>query len=179
MRLFYALWPDDATRERLAQLQTRLHGKLTRYDNLHITLAFLGEQPADLLSTLRAILDRLPRNGIVLTLDRLGYFSRRRIAWAGSHTIPNTLNMLVSALNEELIRHGIAFDQRADFKLHATLARDADTPSDFAFDPIVWHANRIVLVQSVMQPDGVHYRVLAEQERHSRSEAGPFNAPTT
>ena len=43
--LFYALWPDDAVREELARLQTRLHGRLTRPPNLHLTLAFLGPQP--------------------------------------------------------------------------------------------------------------------------------------
>lgn len=172
LRLFYALWPDDAVRERLTQLQSHLSGKPTRYDNLHITLAFLGEQPADVLPALRAILDRLPREDIVLTLDRLSYFARKRIAWAGPHAMPAALNDLVRALVQELIAHGIAFDQRVDFKPHATLARDADAPPDFAFEPIVWHANQIVLVQSVMQSDGVRYHVIAEQESHGRNEAG-------
>jgi 2'-5' RNA ligase len=172
LRLFYALWPDDATRERLAQLQSHVRGKPTRYDNLHITLAFLGEQPADVLPALRTILDRLPRKDIVLTLDRLDYFARKRIAWAGPHATPAALNDLVHALVRELTAHSIAFDQRSNFKPHATLARDADAPPDFAFESIVWHADRIALVQSVMQPDGVSYRVIAEQKARSGNEAG-------
>jgi RNA 2',3'-cyclic 3'-phosphodiesterase len=171
LRLFYALWPDDATRERLAALQAHVKGKLTRYDNLHITLAFLGEQPGELLPALRAILDRLARRDIVLTLDRLGYFRRKRIAWAGPHVLPDALNELVRDLTQELIDNGTAFDQRAEFKPHATLARDADAPPDFEFEPIVWHADRIVLVQSATRPDGVHYEVLAEQAPRVRDEA--------
>lgn len=177
MRLFYALWPDDVTRERLASLQTHLHGKLTAYGNLHITLAFLGEQPVDKLPTLRTILDRLPRDEIVLAIDRLGYFARKRIAWAGPHTLPDALNDLVRSLSQELIEHGIAFDQRTNFKPHATLARDADAPPDFAFEPILWHANRVVLVQSTMQSNGVRYQVLAERQPHSAAATGPFPAP--
>ena len=172
LRLFFALWPDDATRARLAELQAHVHGKLTHYDNLHITLAFLGEQPADLLPVLRALLDRQPRLDIVLTLDRLGYFRRKRIAWAGPHAIPDALHELVHNLRQELTSEAVTFDQRAEFKPHATLARDADAPSDIAFDPIVWHANRIVLVQSITQADGVHYKVIAEQEALTPDEDG-------
>jgi RNA 2',3'-cyclic 3'-phosphodiesterase len=164
LRLFYALWPDDATRERLAALQAHVKGKLTHYDNLHITLAFLGEQPAELLPALSAIHDRLPRRDIVLTIDRLGYFTRKRIAWAGPHALPDALSDLVRDLALELIRNGVNFDQRAEFKPHATLARDADAPPDFAFEPIVWHVERIALVQSVTQPGGVHYEILSKQE---------------
>jgi 2'-5' RNA ligase len=170
MRLFYALWPDDAVRERLSALQAHVRGKKTRYDNLHITLAFLGEQAPEVLPVLRGVLDGLPRDAFELTLDRFGYFARKRIAWAGPRKAPQQLNHLAQALTQSLHSHGIAFDTHADFKPHVTLARDADPPPDFSFEPIAWHANRIALVHSVMQQDGVHYRIIAEAARRSSSE---------
>jgi len=163
MRLFYALWPDDAVRERLAALQAHVRGKPTRYDNLHITLAFLGEQSEDLLPELRTLLELLPRDPVDLVLDRMGYFPRNRIAWAGMHDLPLPLRDLHGALTGLLERHDIAFDRGARFRPHVTLARDADPPPDIDFEPIPWAARRIVLVQSSMQGDGVRYRVLAEQ----------------
>jgi RNA 2',3'-cyclic 3'-phosphodiesterase len=166
LRLFYALWPDAGTRARLAQLQARVHGQTVRHDNLHLTLAFLGEQSAALLPTLHMILELLPRRDIVLTLDRVGYFTRKRIAWAGTHELPESLGELERSLVQELMRHDIAFDRRTEFKPHVTLARDADAPPDLPFEPIVWRADKIALVQSVMQPGGVHYEVLALQRPH-------------
>lgn len=161
LRLFYALWPDPETRARLAQLQARVRGQLVRHDNLHLTLAFLGAQSAVLLPTLRMILDLLPHHDIVLTLDRVGYFTRKRIAWAGTHEVPEAINELERRLVQELMRHDIAFDQRTGFSPHITLARDAEAPADTPFEPIVWKADRVALVQSVTQPGGVRYEVLA------------------
>src|SRR6476661_5320556 len=98
VRLFYALWPDDATRTALLHLQTRLQGRKTPYDKLHVTLAFLGSQPVSVLPTLHDILADLPASPLTLTLDRLSYFTKNRIAWAGMHDVPETLLLLQRAL---------------------------------------------------------------------------------
>ena len=49
-RLFFALWPDDATRDALDRTGKWLHrhwgGRRMRADTLHLTLAFLGDTPA-------------------------------------------------------------------------------------------------------------------------------------
>jgi 2'-5' RNA ligase len=163
MRLFYALWPDDATRTGFVQVQTNFHGRLTRYENLHITLAFLGDQPASLVPDLKDILEHLSKSALTLTLDRLGYFVKNRIAWVGMHSPPEALFTLQSELAQALLRKGVTFDNRATFKPHVTLARDATPPPDMAFTPITWQANQIALVQSKTQPDGVAYRVLASR----------------
>ena len=45
-RLFFALWPDDAARQRIAVLAEEFHhrygGRRVATPSLHITLAFLG-----------------------------------------------------------------------------------------------------------------------------------------
>ena len=88
LRLFYALWPDDATASALQKLQAPMRGRRTAYSNLHMTLAFLGNQPASLLSVLTDILMHLPSANISLTLDKLGYFPRNQIAWVGPREAP-------------------------------------------------------------------------------------------
>jgi len=176
LRLFFALWPDDSTRTALAQLQGRMHGRLVPYGNLHLTLSFLGTQPASRLPLLTELMHQLPPALPMLTLDRVGYFPRKRIAWAGMHQVPETLRALHHALQQALRHEEISFDHQQNFKPHVTLARDASLPPDIDFNTIAWPANRIALVQSATQAGGSVYQVLAsrslEQPYRTRDEAG-------
>lgn len=167
LRLFFALWPDDLMRGELVRLQQSLQGRKIPYDNLHITLAFLGQQPAERLATLKDILMHLPRTSITLTLDRVGYFPRNRIAWVGMHEVPAALLGLQQHLTQALTQCGIAFDSQLKFKPHITLARDAAPPPDMTFNPIVWQAQHVALVQSVTTPGGSRYQVLASRRLDS------------
>lgn len=164
LRLFYALWPNDAVRERLQALQLGMHGRLIRYENLHITLAFLGQQPASHLPLLKKILADLPQFTVRLPLDRIGYFKKSRITWAGTHAVPDDLLALQSALAASLATNGIAFDHRVRFVPHVTLARDADPPADRPFDAIDWEAADAALVESSNSGGRLLYRVLAMRD---------------
>jgi 2'-5' RNA ligase len=163
LRLFYALWPDDATRAALMQLQAPIHGRKTRYENIHLTLAFLGQQSADLLPMLKKILTRLPQTPLSFVFDRAGYFTRNRVAWAGMHQIPDPLIALHDNLTQELRQNNVEFDSRSAFRPHVTLARDATQPEDLPFEPVIWQADQVALVQSVTQPEGVLYSVIASR----------------
>lgn len=167
MRLFYALWPDEATRAALALIQQPLQGRKTRVGNLHITLAFLGEQPATQLTALQSVLAGLAMPALQLTIDQLGYFKRQRIAWAGMQHVPDELYALQQNLSAALSQHQISFDQRNSFKPHVTLARDAPPPPEFSFAPVVWPVGEVALVQSVMEPQGLVYRVLASRSANA------------
>lgn len=160
-RLFFALWPDDATRDALANLQARIHGRRMRRENLHLTLAFLGEQADALTGTLTGILKNLPKADLPLALDRLGYFPRQRIVWAGTHDAPAALFDLHRQLSDGLKHAGVHFDTRLSFMPHVTLARNAEQPDDFPFMPIRWKAGTIVLAESTTRAEGVFYEVLA------------------
>lgn len=161
LRLFYALWPDDATRDALLALQMRQRGRRTRPGNLHATLAFLGEQPVTHLSFLEEILARLPNKAITLQIDRIGYFKKKHIVWAGSHAVPDTLINLQQSLADMLDEHGVDFDRRNDFTPHITLARDAEPPSDQPFEPFTWEMKQVALVQSIQEGGRLDYEVLA------------------
>lgn len=161
LRLFYALWPDEETRSRLQALQTYVRGRFTRPENLHLTLAFLGQQSADTLRLLKDILDRLPSCDITLPVDRLGYFKKSRIAWAGMHEAPKTLFDLQENLTQALEKAGVVFDKPGHFKPHITLARDAAAPSDMPFEAFVWQASQAALVESAQIKGVLTYRVLS------------------
>lgn len=160
LRLFYALLPDDVTRTALTGLQTPLRGRKTEYENLHITLAFLGEQPVTVLPVLEEILMRLPQSRMTLVLDRIGYFKQHRIAWAGMHETPDALITLRNVLVEKLRQQNVPLTGLSSFRPHVTLARNAPPPPTFPFEPIFWEAGPIALIQSVTGPQGAAYRVL-------------------
>ena len=159
-RLFYALWPDATTRTTLATLCAQLPGNRMSPDNLHLTLAFLGQQPQTLLPVLKKISAALPPLNAPLHIDHLGFFKRRRIVWAGMHHAPAALFDLQQTLAQQLRQHQISFDDQPAYKPHITLARDSVLPQETAITPIHWRVWRIVLVESISRPEGVQYRVL-------------------
>lgn len=160
-RLFFALWPDEATRDALTNLQMRINGRSMRRDNLHLTLAFLGEQADAVVGALTGILHELPKADLPLSLDRIGFFARQRIAWIGMHDAPGALFDLHRRLGGRLQHAGIRFDARLAFTPHVTLARNANQPEDFPFQPIFWKADTVVLAESTLHADGAVYKVLA------------------
>ena len=160
-RLFYALWPDHGTRVALARMQAALQGRRTPIQNLHLTLAFLGQQPSERLPVLKQILADLPKVEMQLVLDRIGYFPRNRIAWIGMREVPAALVMLERNLMQSLLRHDIRLKNPSHFKPHVTLAREAAAPPEIAFSQILWRATQFALVQSTNEPDRASYRVLA------------------
>lgn len=161
LRLFYALWPDEATREALLTLQMQQHGRRTRAGNLHATLAFLGEQAPSHVALLEDILADLPHDPITLHIDRIGYFKRKRIVWAGSHAAPDALVNLQQSLGQSLVENGIEFDRKNDFTPHITLARDAEPPEDRPFETFTWEVQHVALVQSLQESGRLDYKVLA------------------
>lgn len=163
LRLFFALWPDDATRTALMQLQAPMRGRIIPYANLHLTLAFLGQQAASMVPNLKDILTHLTSATATLLLDRVGYFTRNHVAWTGTHDVPDELMHLVQELTLALAQHGIVLNEPRGFKPHITLARDAALPPDITFEPIVWRAHQVALVQSDTTPEGSRYQVIASR----------------
>ncbi len=165
LRLFYALWPDATTRSALQRLQDELPltGRRVPADNLHITLAFLGERPQAQLPALEHILKTLPRPGMPLLLNELGYFRKSRIAWVGMKNVPEALTALQSELVQALNHDGIAYQAPGKFVPHVTLARSATPLPELVFSPIRWEDMQLVLVRSILVPGGSRYEVIASR----------------
>lgn len=161
-RLFYALWPDEATRAALAAWQASLGGKPTRADKLHLTLAFLGQRPASEAPALLRILEDMPARAMALTFDHVGHFPRLAIAWAGLAQPSPALQALRAACMQALAEQALAPRFEHDrFTPHVTLARQAPPPTAPARPAIVWQASELVLVESLKSSGD--YRILASR----------------
>lgn len=161
LRLFYALWPDPALREQLAALLTGVHGRLVPPANLHITLAFLGQQPTARLPELLDIAARARLSPMTLLLDHFGYFRRHGVLWVGPREAPPALLEGRAALVGMLNAAAVPFDASGRFKPHVTLARDASAPQATALEPIEWKVDgKVELVSSTVVDQAVRYQVL-------------------
>lgn len=163
LRLFFALWPDDATRDALNRTGKWLHrhwgGRRMHADTLHITLAFLGSTPADQLERLAACADSVRTEAFVLTLDQAGYWRHNRIGWLGTGETPPQHLDLVGALNVALQDAGFPVDARPHMP-HVTLLRNTAGGEVPQCTPVVWPICEFVLVVSRTETDGAHYDVI-------------------
>ncbi len=167
-RLFFALWPDPATRDALRRLQhsLQLDGRPTPAANFHITLVFLGKQPVSALPTLQRILAEVRCPPLSLVIDRSGYFSRLHLAWAGMNNPPERLLQLHEELQSQLKAADIPVKPSPGFRPHVTLARNTSQPPDMQGSSIPWQASDIVLAESHVSQkprQGALYRILASQ----------------
>jgi len=163
LRLFFALWPDDAVRAALASASTAIHrvagGRVTGPESIHMTLAFLGDCDADRLGALKAAAARVRVRPFELVLDEAGFWKHNRIAWVGAKGISAALGALVEELRAALADAQFAFDPRP-FVPHVTLVRKAQPGFAMpALDPIRWPVDGFALVRSVMKPAGSDYLV--------------------
>jgi 2'-5' RNA ligase len=164
-RVFFALWPDDKVRAGLAAAARRmhrgLHGRRTRDESLHLTLAFIGEVDIEDLDRLRAVPAAVAAGAFTLTLDRWDCWPRNRIGWAGPSSMPLQLERLAANLEGWL--RGIGFElEKRKFTPHVTLVRDAQHASmPGTLQPVHWRVEEFVLVRSQRLPRGSQYEVVA------------------
>lgn len=134
MRLFYAILLSREIRDALIDTQERLReqgvqGNFTRPENLHLTLAFLGETGN--LSGARRAGEALDIAPFSLCVKGLGSFRKGKseLLWAGVE--PNSsLQQLQRMLSERLRQEGFLLENRS-FQPHLTLAREAQVPASF------------------------------------------------
>ena len=158
-RLFFALWPDTELRGRLASLGRDLAGRAgrpTRVDNLHATLAFLGEVETPRLDCIRQAAAAVMAPAFALSLDQTGCQRRSGLIWCGASVVPEGLQSLVGGLNSHLFRCGFQPEPRP-FWAHVTLARKA-RPVPRA--PLAWRVGEFVLVESILDRSGASYLIL-------------------
>jgi 2'-5' RNA ligase len=163
-RLFFALWPDEEVRAELGALARQLRGlcggRAVPAQNIHLTLAFLGNVPVRRIAELRALGDGIRGRAFGLTVDTLAYWRHNRIVWAGMSRCPDPLRVLAAALGERLKPAGFRTENR-EFVPHITLVRDArrDVPPE-ARCRIDWQIGEFVLVQSVPHGGATAYETI-------------------
>lgn len=172
-RLFLALWPDDETRAAIVAATAgavhRCGARAVPARNYHLTLAFLGAQPPEVIARLAATLT-FAASPFDLVLDRFGYWPGPRVWWFGPGTCPAGLQTLVDQTRRTLDALNIGYDPRP-FAPHLTLARKVTRPPDAPPPaPVRWPVAGFVLAESVSAHDGVRYDRLARFSVGSRPE---------
>lgn len=165
-RVFFALWPDAPLRSLLCELSREVAreggGRPTAPQLIHLTLAFLGEQPPPRVEALRGAGAEVRAAAFALTLDAVGGFARTGIAWLGAHAPQPGLAALHAALAAALRSRGFAVDDRP-YVPHLTLARrSAATTARRLAQPLVWRVSSFALVESVLGREASTYRTIAE-----------------
>jgi len=163
-RVFFALWPDEAVRGQFMQWARLLHetcnGNITKPDNLHITLVFLGNVAVSRLDELKVLASKLVGNPFSLCFTAPGCWRHNQIVWAAPEQIPQYLINLVKALECSLQSAGFSFDERP-YAPHLTLLRKARwDPPRHAPKQINWEINEFVLVHSNRAQSGSQYEVI-------------------
>lgn len=160
LRLFFALWPDAATRTALNRTGKWLHkhwgGRRMRADTLHLTLAFLGRTPVAQLDALTASVDAIKSSAFDLILDQPGYWGHNKIGWLGLGKPPPQLGELVDALAVAIQQSGVAFDVRPHVP-HVTLLRNTAGGEVPMCESVHWPVSDFVLVSSRTEVAGTYY----------------------
>lgn len=165
-RLFFAFWPDEITRQHLSQMSQQITvgmlGRVITTENLHITLAFIGEVSITTKQCLQQVAANLHSPCFSIHLDKLDYWPKRRILWLGVRQVPDTLSNLVTQLNTRLETCGYRPESRP-YQAHVTLMRDVVLKENIllpAFTPLVWLVKDFCLMRSLLTNKGVQYQVV-------------------
>jgi RNA 2',3'-cyclic 3'-phosphodiesterase len=166
-RLFFALWPHEALRARIAEqadalFQRRgLRGHPSRPARYHITLYFLGDAvPAAVEASARKAAARIEAPPFVLQLDQAGSFNNPQVpVWFGPSEIPAELAHLDQTLRRAL--KGLPVGPTPRFKPHLTVMRDASPRlRPEPLQPIAWQVEEFVLIRSHLDKGRFRYEVL-------------------
>ena len=164
MRLFIAVNLSDEMKDRLIRMQNALYdrgarGNYTPEENLHLTLAFIGEYPdaQPVLDALSAVAFR----PFELSLEGMGRFGD--LWWAGMRdSVP--LTAVVRRLRRALAENGIPFDKKR-FSPHITLLRKASGAlPGIAPEPASMTVTALSLMRSDRGRNGMIYTELGSVE---------------
>src|SRR5207244_8722401 len=173
MRLFFAIELPAGVQAALGRLKPKDDNRDYRWSDpalLHVTLAFLGEQPELQLEALQRVGETAARAGrsASLRLGAAGSFGSRgspRVLWVGLDGDLEALSHLQARLDAALREAGFPVEDRP-FRAHVTLARRRETARGGA--PAGWppqdrlsHAaftmDHLTLFQSRLSPRGPTY----------------------
>jgi len=160
-RVFFALWPDDATRSAISRATRSAvqesGGRPIAKERLHLTVAFLGELTAAGLDAARAV-PPISVGAFELTLGALGVWPESKVLWLAPLDPPEALMELEARLWGRLGERGFRAADRA-YRPHVTLARRA-RPPDARVEPVRWAVSELALVESFPAGRRAHYEVL-------------------
>lgn len=149
MRLFIAIHFSSEVKKILLSAieelkQQTVSGNFTSPENLHLTLAFIGE--SERVSEIRAAIDRSADGPFEMAVSGTGRFGN--VYWVGIEKNPK-LKTLAESLQAELRNSGFDIENR-EFKPHITLARqvEASAPINLNVKRTAMFVSRVSLMKS-------------------------------
>lgn len=168
MRLFLAILPDEEFRNSLLEMQRDMkrhgiRGSYTPPENLHLTLAFLGEyqDPDGVMDALNTV----PLSPFSIRLEGAGAFDR--VFWAGVADSPE-LDACAARVRRALSVNRIPYD-KTRFRAHITLVRQAREEKPGALSQVhvprrSMYVQRISLMRSDRGKHGMIYTEIGALE---------------
>ena len=159
MRVFIAIRFTQAFKEPIFEAQDALRdngvrGNFTLPENLHLTLAFIGE--TDRVDDIKAAVKEVVFEPFEIKTGRLGCFNgRSKVIWLGIDG-EKKLKAITAELRKNLDIRGIDY-AKGRFQPHITLVRQ---PSDMPFDIDIESANMTVKEISVMKSERISGRLV-------------------
>ena len=163
VRLFFALWPDQTVRHRIASnLEYQdidfNQCRLVSSNNLHMTLHFIGNTSLDEMACLERQASAVSAEPFNLMIDNSGYFKKPKVIWFACRQAPQALYDLHQALGRQISQCAFEPEQRP-YSPHITVVRKINTePPAVPLQPVPWKVDRFVLIESISIPGGVRYQ---------------------
>ncbi|MCK8058037.1 MULTISPECIES: RNA 2',3'-cyclic phosphodiesterase [unclassified Fusibacter] len=171
MRVFFALTITQACKYKLHDACRKTtkdckRGKFTSCDNLHLTLAFIGDVTDDEVERLSVLLDEFDVCKPDLVAASFGQFHKKnkKILWIGVEE-NQTLLRLQGELNFRLKQAGFRVEAMP-YVPHITFARGVVLDEDVSmrhFSPIEVTISSVALMESVRVDERLVYRVVKEK----------------
>jgi 2'-5' RNA ligase len=154
MRLFIAVNFNNDTKNELLALRDELrsrseHGRFSAPENLHLTLAFLGECDAKQTAAAKSAMDGIKVAPFAIEIECVGRFKRNGgdIWWAGVRESKPLLS-LHNDLTDKLRAAGFILEKRR-YSPHITLGREIVTnATPWQIDPFGETVTSIELMKS-------------------------------
>ncbi len=178
MRVFVALDIPDDVRRAIASVAGKLEGtcrgaRWARVADMHVTLKFIGEAPAEKVERIKSALAAVhSTTPMEMTFRGAGFFPNERhprVFWVGISATPN-LAELAADIERRMEELGIPREQRP-FRPHLTLARfkseeglDRLRETLRGLEPLEFGSTQtgeLHLYQSQLKPGGAVYMRLA------------------
>lgn len=138
------------------------HGRPVPPENLHLTLAFLGELTMARIDSVVDAFDPRDVPPVSFVLDDVGWFLDSGVGWLGPKTASPAVDRLAELARIVARRCDIGIDKRS-FRAHLTLLRRATTPLPEPLErpDIPFEATSVELYVSSLERDGARYREIA------------------
>lgn len=159
MRIFIAIRFTEAFKSSILDAQDGLReygvrGNYTQPENLHLTLAFIGE--TERVTEIKAAVDAVKFEPFVIRTGKLGCFNgRNRVLWLGIEG-EDKVKTIAQQLRRNLDKCGIDY-AKGKFSPHITLVRQ---PSEMPLDVEVESESMTVSEISVMNSERINGRLV-------------------